>query len=76
MLKNPSPKPNRDVYIITKSPPEQYSKSKTKIPDLGEEINPLSNNKSAIIGFGILGTSNGKHKDELFIRGPHNDLDE
>ena len=30
--------PNRDIYIITKSLLEQYSSSKNKIKEIGEEI--------------------------------------
>ena len=36
MLKIRSRIPNRDVYIITKSPPEQYSNSKIKIQELSD----------------------------------------
>ena len=28
--------PDRDIYIITKSPPEQYSNSKIKFEEIGE----------------------------------------
>ena len=39
MLKILSRIPNRDFYVITKSPPEQYSNSKMKIKELGDEKN-------------------------------------
>ena len=42
MLKILSRIPNRDIYIITKSPPEQYSNSKIKIKEISDEIKPLS----------------------------------
>ena len=41
MLKFFSQLPNRDNYIITKSPPEQFSDSKIKIYKIGDEIRPL-----------------------------------
>ena len=42
MLKILSRMPERDIYIITKSPPEQYSNSKIKIKEIGDEIKPLN----------------------------------
>ena len=33
---------DRDIYIITKSPPEQYSNSKIKIKEISDEIKPLN----------------------------------
>ena len=42
MLKILSRLPNRDFYIITKSPSEQYSKSKIRIKEIREEIKPVS----------------------------------
>ena len=43
--------PNRDVYIITKSPPEQYSNFKKEVKEIGEEIKPLNEYKNVIIVF-------------------------
>ena len=37
--------PDRDIYIITKPPPEQYSNSKIKIKEKTEEKKPLKNTK-------------------------------
>ena len=42
MLKTLSRIPDRDVYIITKSPPEQYTNSKIKIKAISDEIKPLN----------------------------------
>ena len=42
MLKILSRIPNRDIYLITKSPPEHYSKSKIKIKEISDEIKSLS----------------------------------
>ena len=76
MLKIFSRIPDRDSYIITKSPPEQYLKSKTKIKEITEETKHLSEYENAIIVFDdILGSSNSRHIDQFFIRGRHNDLD-
>ena len=76
MLKILSRIPNRDNYIITKSAPEQYSNSKIKIEEIGDEIKPLSEDENAIIVFDdILGSSNSKLVDQYFIRGRHYDLD-
>ena len=42
MLKNLSRlSSGRDIYIITKEAPEQYSNSKIKINEIGEEIRLL-----------------------------------
>ena len=51
MLKIFSRIPNRDIYIITKSPPEQCSKSKIKIKELSDEIKPLNDYENAVIVF-------------------------
>ena len=76
MLKNLSRLPDRDSYIITKSPPEHYSNSKIKHKEITEEIKPLSQHENAIIVFDdILGSSNSKHVDQFSITGRHNDLD-
>ena len=68
--------PNRDIYIITKSPPDQYSNSKFKIKEISDEIKPVSEYGIGIIVFDdILGSSNSKFIDQYFIRGRHNNLD-
>ena len=59
MLKFLSRIPDRDIYIITKSPPEQYCDTKTKIKEIVEGIKPLNEYENAIIVFDdILGSSN------------------
>ena len=42
MLKTLLRIPNRDIYIITKSPPEQYTNSKIKIKEISDEIKHLN----------------------------------
>ena len=67
--------PDRDIYIITKSPLEQYSNTKLKIKEIGEEIKPLNEYQKAIIVFDdILGSSNSRYIDQFFIGGRHNNL--
>ena len=67
---------DRDIYIITKSPPEQYTNSKIKINEISDEIKPLNEYENGIIVFDdILGSSNSKFIDQFFIRGRHNNLD-
>ena len=67
---------NREIYIITKSPPELYSDSKITIKEITKEIKPLNEYKNAIIVFDdYLGSSNSRDIDQFFIRGRHNDLD-
>ena len=67
--------PDRDIYIITKSPPEQYSKSKIKIEEKKEEIKPLNENENAIIVFDDdLGKSKSRYIDQFFIRGGFKNL--
>ena len=76
MLKILSRIPNRDIYIITKSPPEQYTNSKIKIKEISDEIKPLNEYENGIIVFDdILGSSNSRFIDQYFIRGRHNNLD-
>ena len=76
VLKFLSRTPDRDIYIITKSPPEQYSNSKIKNKEIGEEIEPLDEYENAIIVFDdILGSSNSKYTDQYFIRSRYNNLD-
>ena len=68
--------PNRDIYIITKSPPEQYTNSEIKIKEISDEIKPLNEYENGIIVFDdILGSSNSRFIDQFFIRGRHNILD-
>ena len=76
MLKILSRIPNRDIYIITKSPPEQYTNSKIKIKEISDEIKPLNEYENGIIVFDdILGSSISRFIDQFFIRGRHNNLD-
>ena len=76
MLKILSRMPDRDIYIITKSPPEQYTNSKIKIKEISDEIRPLNEYENGIIVFDdILGSSNSRFIDQFFIRGRHNNLD-
>ena len=76
MLKTLSRIPDRIFYIITKSPPEHYSNSKSKIKEISDEIKPLNEYENGIIVFhDILGSSNGRIRDQFFIRGRHNSLD-
>ena len=76
MLKILSRIPNRDIYIITKSPPEQYSNSRIKIKEISDEIRPLNEYENGIIVFDdILGSSNSGFIDQFFIRGRHKNLD-
>ena len=74
MLKILSRMSDRDIYIITKSPPEQYINSKIK--EISEEIKPLNEYENGIIVFDdVLGSSNSRDIDQCFIRGRHNNLD-
>ena len=76
MLKNLSRIPDRDIYIITKSPPEQYINSKIKIKETSDEIKPLNEYENGIIVFDDnLGSSNCRFIDQFFIRGRHNNID-
>ena len=76
MLKILSRMLDRDIYIITKSPPEQYTNSKTKIKEISDEIKPLNEYENGIIDFDdVLGSSNSRFIDQFFIRGRHNNLD-
>ena len=66
----------RDIYIITKSPPEQYTNSKIKIKEITDEIKPLNEYENGVIVFDdILGSSNSRFIDQFFIRGRHKNLD-
>ena len=76
MLKILSRITDRDIYIITKSPPEQYTNSKIKIKEKNDEIKPLNEYENGIIVFDdVLGSSNSRFIDQFFIRGRHNNLD-
>ena len=76
MLKIFSRISDRDIYIITKSPPEQYTDSKIKTKEISDEIKPLNEYENAIIVFDdILGSTNTRFIDQFFIRGRHNNLD-
>ena len=76
MLKYLSRIPNQDIYIITKSPPEQYSNFKIEIKEISDDIKPLSEYENAIIVFDdILGSSNSRLIDQYLIRGRNIDLD-
>ena len=76
MLKILSRISDRDIYIITKSPPKQYTNSKIKIKELSDEIKPLNEYENGIIVFDdILASSNTRFIDQFFIRGRHNNLD-
>ena len=68
--------PDRDIYIITKSPPEQYSGFEIKIKEIGEGIKSLNKSENAIIVFDVIsGTSNSNYIDQFSIRVRHNNLD-
>ena len=76
MLKILSRISDRDIYIITKSPPEQYTNSKIKIKEISDEIKPLNEYENGIIVFDdVLGSTNSRFVDQFFIRGRHNNLD-
>ena len=76
MLKILSRIPNRDIYIIIKSPSEQYNNSEIKIKQISDEIKPLNDNENGIIVFDdILGSSISRFINQFFIRGRHNNLD-
>ena len=75
-LKTLSRIPNRDIYIITKSHPDQYSNSKIRIKELGDEIESLNEYENGVIVFDdVLGSSNSRFIDPFFNRGRHNNLD-
>ena len=76
MLKIISRIPNRYIYTITKSPPEQYSNPKIKIKEIGDEIKSLNEYENGVIVVDeVLGSSNSRFIDQFFIRGRHNNLD-
>ena len=68
--------PDGDIYIITKSPPEQYSNSQIKIKESGEENKSPNEYESAFTVLDdILGSSNCKYIHQFFNRGKHINLD-
>ena len=70
MLKILSRITHQDMYIVTRSTPDQYSYTKINIKEISEEIKPLNENENAIIVFDdLLGASNSRYIDEFFIRG-------
>ena len=76
MLKILSRMLDRDIYIITKSPPEHYTNSKIKTKEISDEIKPLKEYENGIMVFDdVLGSSNSRDIDQFFIRGRHNNLD-
>ena len=76
MLKILSRISDRDIYIITKSPLEQYTNSKIKIKEISDETKPLNEYENGIIVFDdVLGSTNSRFIDQFFIRGRHNNLD-
>ena len=76
MLKILSRIADRDIYIIIKSPPEQYTNSKIEIKEISDKIKSLNEYENGIIVFDdILGSSNSRLIDQFFIRARHNNLD-
>ena len=68
--------PERDIYIIKKSPSEQSFISKIKIKEVMEEIKPLTEYKNATKVFDDKpGSSFSRVVDQFFIGGRHNNLD-
>ena len=64
--------PDRDIYIITKSPPEQRSNTKIKIKEISDEIKPINEYENGVIVFDdILGSSISRYIDQFFIRSRH-----
>ena len=67
MLKVVAGMSNQDIYIITKSPPEQSSRSRIKIKEIGEEFKPLKQYEIGIKVFDdILGSTTSKKKQISF----------
>ena len=64
--------PFRDVYIITKSPPERNSNSKSKMDEMTEEIQPLNEGiYGIIVSDDTLGSSKSRFMNQLFMRDRH-----
>ena len=73
MLKIFSRKSDRDVNIITKSPPEHYSKSKI---ENGEEFKLLDDYVEGVVVFDdMLNSKTASENDQFFTRGRHKKLD-
>ena len=71
-----SRKPDQDLYITIKSPVAQYTNSKIKIRDIGEERKTLNEYENATIVFkDILGSKNSRSIHQFFIRGRHMNFD-
>ena len=76
LLKILSRMSDRDIYIINKSHPEQYTNCKIKIKEKSDEFKPLIEYENGIIVFDdILASSNSRFIDQFFIRGRHNNLE-
>ena len=76
MLKTFSRIPDRDIYITTKLPPEQYTNSKNKNKEIGDEIKTLNEYENGIIVFDdFVGSSSSRFIDQFFNKGRHNNLD-
>ena len=67
--------PDRDIYVINKSPPEQNSYSKIKIKETGERKSVNEYENGIIVFDDILGSSNSRYIDQFFIRGRNINLD-
>ena len=64
---------NQDLYMITKSPLQQYSNSEIKRKKLSDEIKPQNEYENAIIVFSDnLDSSNSSYIDRVFMRGRQN----
>ena len=73
---NSSRIPIGDIYIITKSSPEQFSISKIKTKKIGGEIKPVNEHENAIkLVHEVPGTSNSKFIWQFLIGGRLNNLD-
>ena len=69
MLKLLSRIPNRDIFIITKLPPELYSYSKIKIKEISDDIKRLNEYENGITIFDDnLGSPNSIIEDQYVIR--------
>ena len=76
MLKFLSRIADRDIYIITKSPPEQYTNFKIKIKEISDEIKPLKRRRKWYKRFDeVLSSSKSRFIDQFSIRGRHINLD-
>ena len=76
MLKTLSRRPDRDIYIITETPPAQYTNSKFKSKEISGEIKPLNEYENGVILFDdVFRSSNSRYIDKFFIRGRYNNLD-